>query len=71
MRVAELKGIGTVIHSLESGNKPEFWLNQYYSLIKKIKNDRSIDMDYAGGWKVSLAREMKSVGYDIDMNKIS
>lgn len=30
-----------------------------------------IDMDYAGGWKVSLAREMKSVGYDIDMNKIT
>jgi predicted nucleotide-binding protein len=30
-----------------------------------------IDMDYAGGWKFSLAREMKSVGYDIDMNKIS
>ncbi|PAQ14732.1 DNA-binding protein [Bacillaceae bacterium SAOS 7] len=30
-----------------------------------------IDMDNGGGWKVSLAREMKSVGYDIDMNKIS
>lgn len=30
-----------------------------------------IDMDYAGGWKVSLAREMKSVGYEIDMNKIT
>jgi predicted nucleotide-binding protein len=30
-----------------------------------------IDMDNGGGWKVPLAREMKSVGYDIDMNKIS
>lgn len=30
-----------------------------------------IDMDYAGGWKFSLAREMKSVGYEIDMNKIT
>lgn len=30
-----------------------------------------INMDNGGGWKVSLAREMKSVGYDIDMNKIS
>ncbi len=30
-----------------------------------------IDMDNGGGWKVLLAREMKSVGYDIDMNRIS
>lgn len=30
-----------------------------------------IDMDNGGGWKVSLAREMKSVGYNIDMNRIS
>ncbi|WP_201777687.1 TIR domain-containing protein [Ornithinibacillus californiensis] len=29
-----------------------------------------IDMDESGGWKVPLFREMRSVGYDIDMNKI-
>ncbi|MED4018040.1 TIR domain-containing protein [Sutcliffiella cohnii] len=30
-----------------------------------------IDMDESEGWKVPLFREMRSVGYDIDMNKIS
>lgn len=30
-----------------------------------------ISMDNSGGWKIPLAREMRSVGYKIDMNKIS
>lgn len=29
-----------------------------------------VDMDSHGAWKIALAREMKSSGYDIDMNKI-
>lgn len=29
-----------------------------------------IDMDSAGAWKIAIAREMKSVGYNVDMNKI-
>lgn len=29
-----------------------------------------IDMDIHGAWTIALAREMKSVGYQIDMNKI-
>ena len=28
------------------------------------------DYDNAGGWKLCIARELRSVGYDIDMNKI-
>lgn len=30
-----------------------------------------ISMDNGGGWKIPLAREMRSVGYKIDMNQIS
>lgn len=29
-----------------------------------------IDMDSAGAWKIALSKEMKSAGYDIDMNRI-
>jgi len=27
-------------------------------------------MDEGGAWKYKIAREMKSSGYDVDMNKI-
>ncbi len=29
-----------------------------------------VDMDEKNRWEVDIAKEMKSVGYDIDMNKL-
>ncbi|ARC83165.1 putative nucleotide-binding containing TIR-like domain protein [Clostridium argentinense CDC 2741] len=40
----------------------------------ELPNDISgvvhMDMDTAGAWKINIAKEMKAVGYSIDMNKL-
>jgi hypothetical protein len=50
MRIEELKGIEALTYSLESGYKPESWLNEYYYLVKKEK--RMIDHIVSGKYTV-------------------
>lgn len=71
MRIAELKEIETLIHSLESGHKPEFWLNQYYSLIKKDK--RTIDQLVSGKYAVipnqnGIFKNVKDLSFDDEID---
>ncbi|WP_249879338.1 sacsin N-terminal ATP-binding-like domain-containing protein [Niallia circulans] len=72
MKIAELKGIGTLIHSLESGYKPEFWLNQYYSLIKNDK--RMIDQLVSGKYAVipnqnGIFKNVKDLSFDDEIDE--
>ena len=38
--------------------------------LKEIQRNPEIAMDDAGAWKTELAREMKSIGLEVDMNKL-
>lgn len=71
MKIAELKGLGTLIQSLESGYKPELWLNQYYSLISKDK--RMIDQLVSGKYDVipnqnGIFKNVKVLSFDDEID---
>lgn len=71
MKIEELKGIGTLVQSLENGYKPEFWLNQYYSLISKDK--RMIEQLVAGKYDVipnqnGIFKNVKDLSFDDEID---
>ncbi|WP_282155914.1 sacsin N-terminal ATP-binding-like domain-containing protein [Cytobacillus gottheilii] len=72
MRIEELKGIETLNYSLESGYKPEFWLNQYYSLIKR--ENRMIDHLVSGKYAVipnqnGIFKNVKELSFDDNIDE--